>query len=335
MGRSWLWRVAGITACLVSSARSGAKDGLESSLQGLELDYQVRARACPSRDEFLRHVEQALHRQSLGVSAVTQRFRVELVDLGRRVRGTVGVDRGGLWRERRVVGQSCDEVVAALALAIVLALEPDRAATPPAAPLRSKDPKPAAAPLPSARLVPDSPANTTGGRSVEPTWRLGARGALRTGPAPGLSLELGAHVEARLSTSPVWLGASVSRLASSEQQTSEFDGWLTSTRLSLEPWTRWGFTLGLCAVAELGVVQASGRDVANPERQVRPWAAIGAGPRVQWHPLSPIFFELGWFGLLPLFQQRYLAATARQTLVEVYETPVFGYSTGFGVGAFL
>jgi hypothetical protein len=339
LGTWWAWRVAAITACLSISARSSANDDRSRLLPGLALDYQVLAEACPSRGEFLRQVEAAMQSPPMN-RGVTRRLRVRLAVEGRRVRGTVGVARSAGWLERSVTGQTCDEVVLALALASALALDFDAGVPRAGAPVPPPQPEPAFAPTvsPPVQRVPTPSDRSTpikGRPNVDPTWRVGAGAALRTAPAPGLSLELRAHADARFASLPVWFGAGVSRLTRSEGRTSEFEGWLASTGVSVEPWMRWGLTLGWCVVAELGVVHASGRELTNPEPQVRPWAALGTGPTLRWNPLTPIFFELWFMGMLPLFQQRYLAATPQRALVVVHETPSLGYWVGFGLGAFL
>ncbi|MBI4703371.1 MAG: hypothetical protein HY744_19830 [Deltaproteobacteria bacterium] len=134
----------------------------------VSLEYRASA-GCPSRDDFM---AQVAARTSLArwveSPAAERRFAVAVSKRGRKTAGKLAIQSlDGAVATREVAGESCDEVVAALALVVALAIDPKARVEPTPAPA-----SPAAAPGPVEPVgpaAPSAPASPSG----------------PSGPAPG------------------------------------------------------------------------------------------------------------------------------------------------------
>jgi hypothetical protein len=90
---------------------------------------------------------------------------------------------------------------------------------------------------------------------------------------------------------------------------------------------RRAFFVHPCAVAEYGVVRATGSSTLNPASVSRPWAGVGIGMRFSWRILGPVSVEAFFSGLGSLERNRFLIASE-----QVFETPEVVGRAGLGFG---
>jgi hypothetical protein len=197
----------------------------------------------------------------------------------RTIAGELWVEQpDGRATQRRIRAPSCEQAADALALVLVLALDPSAViATPGPPPI----PLPRAAPAVPAPPAPDAP--------VTPhiAWAIDAGGWVIRGPAPRLmpGAALGALVarDGAGLWSPAlalsWLHAGSGELAE-PGGTAAFT--LEAAILDLCPvrLARWRVEARACASALVGRLAAAGSNTYAPAAAQRPFAASGAGLRV-------------------------------------------------------
>ena len=329
----------------------------EEEREPVRVKYAVTETGCPDEARFVLELTARTSKISVVQSGERRLLRV-VIDrhaapasrvAPARVRGTLTLGAGGKSATREVVGQSCAEVVSALALVAALAIDP-HASTKPAPDLAPKapDPPPKAPdpppvpPFPPPLPPPDPPPPPLPVVRVVPTPRpplsrfalsVAARGGARTGPLPTTAPELGGLVEAAW-IRPSMLSPSArvelvgtfgqsTRPASTAGAPSASLGW-TGVRVSGCPLrvVRGMLTLSSCGVVDGGLLTAHADGLANAQKDSRVSVALGAGFAGRW-TLAGRFFVGADVGLsAPLVRQRFYAAGTGSTPgVTLYELP--------------
>jgi hypothetical protein len=267
-----------------------------AGLPHLDLTYDAPVE-CPARESCLERV-----RLRLGARTLEERPKQLLVKVRPDAEGYAAEltapepEKPALTRS--VSAPSCDEVVDALALIAVLALDPtdERKPDPPPPPplLLEEREAPVSSPPPPSR------------------WRwsgaVGAQTELVGGVAPGPLLGFPIYIELRAVREQL-LAPSV-RLA--------FVPTRTSTAVRAEGSAHFRWTLGRleacpveivprttihlrpCARVDAGVVYATGDLRGNPRDARRGWVSVAALARAQWVIAQPLAVELGAGGVVPL-----------------------------------
>ncbi|MDB5221245.1 MAG: hypothetical protein JWO86_9172 [Myxococcaceae bacterium] len=294
----------------------------------MRLTYQAPA-GCPDADAFTVEVRARAPRSSpLGgrsvdvtVTSTTTTSRAATHFEGR----VVISDESGVTPSRAVRGETCAEVVRALALTVAMTIDPAEE-TPTARSAVVAPPAPVGAAAPP--VDRSSPEPTTG----EPLHlSAGLKGGVETAvgplvsPALGMYGELaGPHASLRLgaarSVSPlVERGAGSARFA---RTTMTFDGcpvrWRATPSLALVP----------CATFEIGSLTSDGRATVDPESSARLWVAAGLSGRLVWEPFGPIVFELEGRATAPFTRDRFFFRPAD----DVFQAPIVAFSGGFTGG---
>jgi hypothetical protein len=161
--------------------------------------FHYRAPAgCPDGETFASRVQARTGRARLGEPGeLARQFDVEVQMDGQGARARLSfTDSQGAAVVRAVRGETCDEVVSAIALVTALAIEagPNEpgASAPPAEPSQK------AATAPEVETAPNAP-RSRGLRAPEPdalAWSFGVEGSMSSWLGPGLSLGVGAFAEA-------------------------------------------------------------------------------------------------------------------------------------------
>jgi hypothetical protein len=253
--RTWLPTIAG-GICALMAARAGADP----------IDYQADA-GCPDRGAFLT----AAARKSPGAVGVTGAGPLK-VQLRATPTGYTGVleRRGGLTAARVLSGTRCEDVAEALALTLALSLVP--AGEPPAVVAAAAPPP---APPARARTLAVS-AGLRGGGFVAHEPMMGPTlgvGLSRGGPEVGRFWRVG--LEGGVSVS--WTRSDLARTPAR----ARFE--LLAMTLELCPVHAGGgrARLGLCGLAEGGLLGGRGIDIAHPRWGRTGWLALGGGLQLE------------------------------------------------------
>jgi hypothetical protein len=264
--------------------------------------------ACPERSFFLERVSA----RSARFQASDDAPRAFLVELSPADGGFAGrlttVEPSSARATRELSGDTCEQVVSALALVAALTLEssaPSTAAPPPTLPLsQPQDPQPASPePLPR-------------------TWHLEAGlGANVTGAvAPALLFGLGPFVEGSLDVGSLapslriaFQGAPATTYAVEGGGAATFQWWLTTAEACAR-WTIGAFGLSPCARVGVGVLHADGAHIAKARGEARPWLDVGGLFRLRWSPASFLFLEATGGLVLPITRDRFHFDTPDTTI---------------------
>lgn len=268
------------------------------------------------------------------------RARMELLDQAQKVRGK---------RELTGRAEDCDGLVAAVAAAIGLALDPLRIApvassasvSAPSVPSSASSVPSAAPPIaPSASVSPPAsssappvappPASAAPAPAPPPASEpLEIRGALlgigSQGASPAPAFGVGAYLGARRR----WASLGVEGRA--DFPVSEARGAYTARSslllASLLPCGHRSVFLG-CAVFAAGSLQAEGGGVAFPTKDRATYAAIGARLGVEV-PVTGVVFVTGYASVLATITRLELAVAGR----EIWQTAPITLALGAGLGA--
>ncbi len=283
---------------------------------------------CPNAANFIAEVSARTHRAHLSDAATnadpaTSTITVAVAADGAAFRGTLRIARAEtVTSERAVTGDTCVEVVSALALIAALELDPGAstaalpaavATTTPSAPppATSTAPPPSATPFVLDPTLPArapaslaTPPRTTSGRE-RVRFSAGIEGDAIVGLVPSALLGGGAFAEA---FAP-WRGAPSIRLSAfAAAAHPTFTGSIGArvqfalARLDVCPLALGGrpIELRFCATLDGGVIMTRGSGVDVPQSVAKPWFAPGLRSRVSWTTPSGIFAELGGGLTVPL-----------------------------------
>jgi hypothetical protein len=309
--------------CLALGGTASAQLTASAPATAMRLDYQAPA-GCPTADAFTSEVRaRAPQSRSEAASAVEVRIVANASSPGvETFEGRMVItDESGATPSRAVRGDSCAEVVRALALAVAMTFEPVESAppvvvavSPPAPPER-----PPVVPPPPARPRLHVSAGLKGsaesgvGPRVAPA--LGIYGDVAAG---SLSLRLGA---ARAVSPLVARGAGKARFA---RTTATLDGcplrWRAAPGL--------GLSVVPCLAFEIGSLTSDGQSTVDPESTSRLWVASGLSTRLVWEPVGPLVLELEGRANVPLTRDRFFFRPAE----DVFEAPIVAFSVGLAGG---
>jgi hypothetical protein len=284
--------------------------------QPMRLVYQAPP-GCPDADAFSAEVRaRAPRSSSLGARAVRLRIASRASQTSSFEGSVVITDDSGMTPSRAVRGDTCAEVVRALALTVAMTLDPEESAPPVAELIASPAP-------PSAERTPPPRTASADGVQVAAGLRGGAETAVGPLVAPSLGIygdlarrDLSVRLSAVHAISPVVeRGAGSARF---RRTTAGVDAcplrWRPSASLSLVP----------CASFEIGSLTSEGRSTVNPESASRLWASAGVAGRVGWEIVGPLVVELEGRAAFPLTRDRFFFRPAE----DVFETPIVAFSAG-------
>ncbi len=322
----------------------GAKTARADDLVAVQIDYEARA-GCPSADSFVRQLLARAPRARLAVTGERVRVLVARVHpgAGHGLEGLLVVrDPGAAPTERAVRAETCDEVVAALAVIAAVVIDPVTARTgtvdtaAPSAdeassvdvPVAATTPVPAPPPTPAPEVPPGLPPETR-------MWTIsaGLGGGLVAGAAPTVLLSIPAFVEISRAGHEVVRPSARLRvertLSSSNSEGGAFVRTGGATDLCPIALGASSLRAQPCVRAELAALYAKGRGVEPVRSAVRPWFALGAVARVRIDLPSPLFVELEAALIIPVVRDRFYV----EPYAVVYRAPTVGGTSAFALGA--
>jgi hypothetical protein len=309
-----------LVACLAAGTEAAAQPA------PLRLDYEVAA-GCPEAGAFTAEVR--ARAASSSASLANRAIAVKITSsaggssAAASFEGSVVItDDSGVTPSRAVRGDTCDEVVRALALTVAMTLDPEErpptviiAAVSEAAPPPAEKP-PAVAALPSRSGVHLS---------------AGVRGGAESGVGPLLAPALGIYGDVAVGNLALRIGGvrAVSPLVERGAGAARFAR--TTATLDACPF-RWrpspSVALVPCAGFEIGSLTSDGRATVDPESVARLWSAAGLVERVVWEPVGPLVIELEGRATVPLTRDRFYFRPAD----DVFEAPILAFSAGLTAG---
>jgi hypothetical protein len=280
--------------------------------------------AATFRSEFRARTSRAVLREDGDPGG--RSFTITVAKEQGRIVGRVEQRRAdGSTSEREVSGQSCAEVISALALIAALAVDPQAASAhapqdpDEAAPSLGKEPAPAPPPPPepSVRANEESRKPEPDPRHVDNArWRLaaGVQGGVVSGMFPKAAFASSIFVETGL-WSPSVLAptirlsaiGSISRSVPAERGEAHFQ-WAAAglqgcpLRFRLRDELH-GYP---CVFGEAGFLAGEGTGVSEPDSRTRPWFGLGALIRLQWTPSEQFFVEAEGGIRVPLARDRFV-----------------------------
>lgn len=281
----------------------------------------VAPESCPSRPTLFERVRSHTPRAREATADESSRaLRVVIVPEAGRFAAELRLVEGGESLERRVAGDTCEEVLAAVALIVALTIDPLATSAPLDTDAEGAEPTPP--PEPPAPSAPgrDEDARSSRSRasaSISPDAserrRRPTRSAARVDASFGTSLEAYGLGEAVLGRG-IWAEASLRgraspalrlRLSRTQSFTVEremrpafftlttmgADGCVTALRNErraddLEP-----LVLRPCAQVSAGILEASSAAFGPVHRTRRPWLSIGAVLQARWRLVGPLALE--------------------------------------------
>ncbi len=286
------------------------------------------AEACPEEAALRADVGARLGHDPF-VDPADRTLTARIVKEGVLLRGSIELrDAAGAITGTRTLESKqldCKELSAAMSLAIALALDPIAATTPKpsAAPSPSPSPSPSPTPSPSPSPSP-TPAPTPSPTPSPPppppsslNASIGVLGAGGFAPRSNVGFTAGVAYRTRR-----WsLGAEARRdlPVTSEHATSSI------LAVSLLPCIVRG-PLGLCGIAALGAIQASGSDVTTPRSDTGLWAAVGVRLALELPIYAPIALGIHADGMAPLVR-----TSLRLSGTDVWTTPTFAAAVGLKI----
>jgi hypothetical protein len=300
----------------------------ETPVAPIDLEYRG-GEGCPDEAAFL----ERLHARTMGSwDAGIDRPRQVLIAVEGSGAAAAGkltiVGRSGETTTREVSGQSCEQIVDALAFVVALALDPTASA--------DRPPSPSISPTP-----PDAPAAPAARSTPGARWRLSAAAhAGMTGAfPPGLQVSVPVFVE--LGREPPatlrrWspgvrlgfergFGASMQVPVGVARFTWNVGRLDLCAGLSVTP----TLSLGPCLGVDAGALEGAG-SIAHPRNASSLWIAPGGLARGRWEVRSPLFFEMDVGAVFPLVRETFVFDP--QTFL--YKAPATGARVSGGVGAY-
>lgn len=328
---------ATLCVCVAVLVTAGVARG---DTERIRLTYAA-ADECPGAREFEDELRARTSKVVVGDAGRHFVVQIQGTEAGFEGRLTI-IELDGRENARELVGVNCVDVASGLALVAALAIDPEastvpRAELPPAsAPeepkLKTKPVEPKPVVTPPRRIPPE--------RTPEPpepsslSWGVGLGFLAVRGPAPVVLLAAGPELFVTKSfgwtTSALRLGifAAETGVVGPSDEQSTFR-WLVA-RPGVCPLGLEGAILRAfgCVLADLGVVQAKGRDVDEPESATRFWAAVGPAGRVGLSA-GRFYVDLELALLLSLTRDDFVFQNPR---IVVHDVPALGQSAGIYLG---
>ncbi len=301
----------------------------ETPVVPIDVEYRG-GEGCPDEAAFL----ERLHARTMGSWDASGIDRPRQVLIAVEGSGAAAAGRltivgpSGETTTREVSGQSCEQIVDALAFVVALALDPTASAERPTSPSVSPTP-------PDAPAAPAAP-STPGAR-----WRLSAAAhAGMTGAFPaGLQISVPVFVEVAReppATLRRWspalrlgfergFGASVQVPVGVARFTWNVGRLDLCAGLSVTP----TLSLGPCLGVDAGALEGAGT-IAHPRNASSFWIALGGLARGRWQVRSPLFLEMDVGAVFPLVRDTFVFDP--QTFL--YKAPATGARVSGGLGAY-
>lgn len=278
----------------------------------LSVEWKVHG-GCPDANVYWYGVvsrSKRIRRASSGESAT--QARVQIKKVGDQSVGTLTIDGA----PREVTAATCGEVVEAMALMTVLALDPEAITSPPVpAPSSASPPVSASSPPPVAPasassappiVVPPPPKHPA--PAPDPyaiTLVLGAQ-VVASGAGPTFGVPLAIEVSRAGPSARLTLTHARSGLVRNERGPAARFAWSTA-RLDGCP-LAWGSHLLLraCAGFAVGALSGTPEDVANPRAEWRPWLAVHLVARAEWRFSQYFGLELEGAAAAPLLREEFV-----------------------------
>lgn len=323
-----------------SAGRAVAEDAHgEPEAEPVLVEYEAPA-SCPAEESFWAAVMARTSKVRRGDEGRPSRtFVIRLAAGNDGSTGHLAVRAvDGSTTEREVAGDTCEEVVSALALVAALAVDPNATTKPlplPAAPRRAPAVPPPAPPRAPAAAVVTVP-QPAGEAPVRARTAASLGGVVAAGAAPGPLFGAALAVAA---TRPRggWLEPTVRlEIAAASTGTVTVPGGTAtfSTVTGAIDGCPGGWTLGRwrlepCLRLEGGAVAAQGDDVAAPRTDTHPWGAAGVVGHAEWRTSSGFFADFGAAVRVPLVRTTFFF----EPNTTIYRTaPVGGvFSAGLGL----
>jgi len=333
---------------MLATAGAARADGPAPTEEAIRITYDGPA-ACTTEEAFFAQVAARTPRARLaGRDARARTFMVSLTKGSEASFGRLVMRApDGAESERDVTGDTCDEVVSALALVCALAVDPQASTRrlpasppppPPPPPVVALPPPPAPAVVtPPAADTPFVPPRDMPAGEVR-RWHLALAldASLAAGVSPSPLFGTPVTVEADLPAGPVL--APTLRLGF--ERASSGGGGSTGPT-AVFTWTiavvegcprRW--QLGpvrlepICLRVEAGAVEGVGANVTPSHDLTRGWVALGAVARVEWAFWKPLFLDLEGGARFPLVRPTYFV----EPDTTVYPVPVVAGVIQGGLG---
>lgn len=326
MRRSWSTLCAGV---LVAASAAAASAGSEA----VRLSYRAST-GCPGEARFWDEVAARTDRvRRAGADEPARLFSV-LVDAGpTQSRGVLETtDANGAGSRREVTGESCAEVVSALALIAALAID-SQARTDPNPPVAHTEPEMTNRAGPAA--LPNTVPGPAGSDPSPPSPSTAVVSPQVSPPRPAVRPEvnlasydwaIGAQGQAAAGLVPVWApgaGVFVALESKSEEPLSPtfrltpwfatahavFEGalganitWVVA-RLEacpVRPVAAVSLRIAACAGMDLGAIRTKGTGLDHPEAEWHPWFAPVVMARLGWSAFDHVDLEFGLGATFPL-----------------------------------
>jgi len=308
--------------------------------ESIALDYRVY-KGCPDRTRFVEEVRALTTKAELvEADAALRQFRVETERKGATVKGRLTIVKDGESSEREVSGESCAEVVSALALATAIAVDPTvlGGKAPP-----KEEPKPEPPP-PQPKPEPPKPKPEEDRRPPRPQQQPqsskavfsmggGVMGAVAPDLATRFALRVGFKPAFDLAPEAFLEGGAILPV---ETASATFSAFMARAGATWEFLELGSVALGVFTSAELGVVNAVGADtIRRPLTEDRPWGAVDFGLSLRAPATSALFVRAEVGGFATLYRHEYLITTPANTPAEVHTIDDFGLRASGFVGFFL
>ena len=345
-----------------SAGAAGSPDNLPASDEPIHVAYAAAA-GCPSAQELMATLRESTARFRLAAEQEPARsFSIEAIHAGAAAADTTGVpaERGYVGRltirdveshvaVREVRGDTCREVVAAVAFIAALAIDSNAVparlgASPsglePAAPVSPTSPASTAGPMaasPSDLPRPPSPS------SAETRVFAAIRAGGVTGASPGVTAfaRLAAEVS-RVVPGSIWtasISLSIARGVTRDKTTPAGVAHLTWTTGRLDACVlRWAMTTNamtgfeLCPFLEAGVISGTATNTSAETPRDRGWFAPGALGRLSLEIAGPLVLEVEAGASAPIIRDHFYFVPGTSTANEVYQVPAVSFFADAGVG---
>lgn len=320
-----------VLGALIASANVWAKDEAEA----VSLEYQASP-TCPTEADFVRLVREKTNKFRLSPTVPGLRsFRVT-IEGDHPSRGELSIVGGQVSEAHRAVdGETCEEVVSALALATALAIDPP-SLTPPeqgASPSAALPPAESAPPTHPPISLPAPDASPTGQPPSRWTWGLGAYGTAAWGVAPnplmggGLVLQLfdrPRHPELACRLNVELTGSEHVQVAEAEVGFSR-----ALARLAVCPLTysTTAADMMVCGHAAAGMFRARSQGVQDSHTDVGFWSSGGASVLLKVNLGGQLSLVVDGGLDVPFRRDRYFL----QPDQEVHRVPAVGEFATIGV----
>lgn len=298
--------------CLVAIPLSFA------SMGRAEVSYRA-PEGCPSRDAFLDAAAARWPR----VRDARERISVRVIPSSGQFEGSLEIqDAAGISSRKDVQGNTCDEVISALALVTALSVEREPRAD-------ESDAK---------RIDASEDLPKAAGASQKPRWHfaVGAQAALPGDAIPATALGGGVFADLSRPSAGVWtVRARVTALVA--QSTVPADSGEARFRWMAARAEACPLAVSLisrvrafpCLGVEGGVVDGEGRNIAVNKASVAAWWAALAMAHVEWRPWSTVFVDASGGLVVALSRDSFVIQEPRTVL---HQASALSPSAGLGVG---